>query len=126
VRRLLSFAFLLLFSFPLISPLLAAAAGSDANLPACCRRNGAHHCIGKMQPATSSESAPGFSAIPQGCPAFPIAITQARQNDLSFPTAALIFAEVASHPAIKLQTRLIARVALDRSHLQRGPPTHLL
>jgi hypothetical protein len=59
VRRLISITFLLLFSLPLISPVLAITAVSDANLPACCRWNGAHHCNMNMQQAESS--GPGVS-----------------------------------------------------------------
>jgi len=124
VRRLLSTVLLLLFSLPLISPVLAIAAGSEANLPACCRRNGAHHCRGLMRPTESS--GPNLSATPQCCPAYPAVVTSARHGDLSFQTASLIFAEIVSHPALKLQTEARARVALDRSRQKRGPPTDLL
>jgi hypothetical protein len=126
VRRLLSITLLLLFSLPLISPVLALAAGSDANLPACCRRNGAHHCIMKMHQADSSEHGPTFSAIPQTCPAYPAIVTSVRHGDLSFYRASLVFAEVVSHPSVKAQTQARARVALDRSRHKRGPPTDLL
>jgi hypothetical protein len=115
---------LLLFSFPLILPLLAITAGSEANLPACCRRNGAHHCLGKMLPATSSGTS--LSAIPPRCPAFPAAITQARHNELSFPSPSFISTEIVSHPAIKPQTQARASVAFNRSHPKRGPPAQLL
>jgi hypothetical protein len=126
VRRLLSITLLLLFSLPLISPVLALAAGSDANLPACCRRNGAHHCMTKMHQADASGHGTSFSAIPQRCPAYPAMVTSARHGELSFYKASLIFAEVVSHPAVKVQTQARARVALDRSRQQRGPPTNLL
>jgi hypothetical protein len=126
VRRLIGITLLLLFSLPLISPVLALAASSDANLPACCRRNGAHHCSMKMHQAESSGHGPSFSAIPQRCPAYPAMVTSARHGDLSFYTASLIFAEVVSHPSVKAQTSARARVALDRSRQQRGPPTDLL
>ena len=122
VRRLLSTVLLLLFSLPLISPVLALTASSDANLPACCRRNGAHHCTMKVPPAAGIS----LSSIPQHCPAYPAVVTQFRHSDLSFQTASLIFAEIVSHPAIKLQTQARARVALDRARQQRGPPTDLL
>jgi hypothetical protein len=126
VRRLLSITLLLLFSLPLISPVLALAASSDANLPACCRRNGAHHCMLKMHQPESSGHGPTFSAIPQQCPAYPAMVTSVRHGELSFYKASLIFAEVVSHPAVKVQTQARARVALDRSRQQRGPPTNLL
>jgi hypothetical protein len=126
VRRLLSITLLLLFSLPLISPVLALAAGSDANLPACCRRNGVHHCIMKLPQADVSGHGPAFSAIPQTCPGFPAIVTSVRHGDLSFYHASLIFAELVAHPSIKAQTQARARVALDRSRHKRGPPTDLL
>jgi hypothetical protein len=126
VRRVLSFALLLLFSLPLISPLLALTAGSDANLPTCCRRNGAHHCTRVTPPADPSAPGINFSTIPQHCPAYPAVITQARHGDLSFHAASLIFAGIVSHPTVKPQTQARARVAFDISRQKRGPPTDLL
>jgi hypothetical protein len=126
VRRLLSITLLLLFSLPLISPVLVLAASSEANLPACCRRNGAHHCTMKLHQADASGHGPTFSAIPQRCPAYPAIVTSVRHGELSFYQASLIFAEVVSHPAVKVQTQVRARVALDRSRQQRGPPTDIL
>jgi hypothetical protein len=126
VRRVLSFTLLLLFSLPLISPVLALTASSDANLPACCRRNGTHHCTRLTRSPQLPGSAASLSAIPQRCPAYPAAVTPVRHGDLSFHAASLIFAEIVSHPAIKLQTEARARVALDLSRQKRGPPLDLL
>jgi hypothetical protein len=126
VRRVLSIVLLLLFSAPLISPLLALTASSEMNLPACCRRNGAHHCMMKAQPTESSSAGINLSAIPQRCPAYPAAVTPVRHGNLSVHAASLIFAEIVSHPAIKIQTEALARVALDRARQKRGPPTELL
>lgn len=126
VRRLLSITLLLLFSLPLISPVLALAASSDANLPACCRRNGAHHCFMKIHHAESSGQRTSVSAIPRTCPAYPAIVTSVRHGELAFYTASLIVAEIVSHPSVKAQTQPRARVALDRSRRKRGPPTDLL
>jgi hypothetical protein len=126
VRRVLSFTLLLLFSLPLISPVLALTASSDANLPACCRRNGAHHCTRVTPPADSSDAGINLSAIPQHCPGYPAVVTSARHGDLCFHAAALIFAGIISHPTVKPQTQARARVALDISRQKRGPPTDLL
>jgi hypothetical protein len=120
VRRFSSIVLLLLFSLPLISPVLALAAASGVNLPACCRRNGAHHCTGTMRVPESS--GPAFSAIPQSCPAYPVIVTVVRHGDLSFQAASLIFAGVISHPVVKSQTEARARIALDLSRQKRGPP----
>jgi len=126
VRRVLSFALLLLFSVPLISPLLALTASSDANLPACCRRNGAHHCTRTTHSADPSAVGTSLSTTPRHCPAYPAVVTSARHGDLSFQAASLIFAGIISHPAVKPQTHALARIALDISRQKRGPPADLL
>lgn len=125
VRRALSIVLLLLFSLPLISPVLALTA-SDANLPACCRRNGAHHCAKIMQPKESSGSGFSFSAIPQRCPVYPAVVIPVRHGDLTFHAPSLIFTEAVSHPSVRPQTQARARIALDLSRQKRGPPTNLL
>jgi len=126
VRRVLSFTLLLLFSLPLISPVLALTAGSDANLPPCCRRNGAHHCTSMTRSPQLPGSGVSLSTIPQHCPAYPPVVTSARHGDLSIHTASLIFAGIVSHPTVKPQTQARARVALDISRQKRGPPTDRL
>jgi hypothetical protein len=117
---------LLLFSLPLISPLLALTASADANLPACCRRNGAHHCTRVTQPADSSDGGINLSSIPRHCPGYPAVVASARHGDLSFQAGSLIFAGIISHPTVRPQTQARARVALDISRQKRGPPTELL
>jgi hypothetical protein len=126
VRRLFSAILLLVFSLPLISPVLALASDSDQNLPACCRRNGAHHCKGMPHLAGSPHSGATLSTISPRCPSYPAVVTQVRHGDLSLHTASLIFAGIVSHPTIKLQTHARARVALDRSRRKRGPPSNLI
>jgi len=117
---------LLVFSLPLISPVLALAASSEANLPACCRRNGAHRCTSMTQSPQLAGAATSLSTIPQRCPARPAAVAPVQHHDLSFQAASLLFAEIVSHPAVKPQTLARARVALDISRQKRGPPTDLL
>jgi hypothetical protein len=75
---------------------------------------------------------PGHSAgtrlsdTPKPCPSYPAVVTPVRHNDLSLPIASLIFAEIISHPTLKLQTQARARVALDRARQKRGPPCSIL
>ena len=126
VRRLISLTLLLLFSLPLISPVLALAATSDVNLPACCRRNGAHHCTMKTQQAEPASPELRSTALSERCPAFPAAVTSVPHGDLFLQTASLIFAEIVSHPSVRPQTQARARVALDLSRQKRGPPADFL
>ena len=63
VRRALAAALLGLFSFSLIPP-SGFASDPEAGLPACCRRNGKHHCL--MTSAIEGSSGPALHASPCG------------------------------------------------------------
>src|ERR1041384_748053 len=65
MRRTWAILLLALFSFPLISPAVLAS-DARAKLPACCRRDGQHHCT-----ATASTGGPGLQAA--RCFSFPSA-----------------------------------------------------
>ena len=129
VRRLLAISLLLFFALPVISPLLALTSAPGANLPACCRRNGKHHCMmsTEMAQAMNGTQTNGtqVNVVPAKCPFYPTAANTAQHHELSFHTAALAFAEIVSHPAIHLQTEARARVALDCARQKRGPPALL-
>ena len=125
MRRLLAIALCLFFSSSLISPLLALTAGPGANLPACCRRNGAHHCTGNMPMAGDSATGSKLTPIPERCPAFPQLVNSAPHTQLAAPAASLLFASVIRYPCIRRQTEPRARIALDLSRHKRGPPTLL-
>jgi hypothetical protein len=71
MRRSLSILFVILFG---LGPLSATIVGDDASLPACCRRNGTHHCL--MSDAMLARivqaalSTPAFTS-PIHCPQYP-------------------------------------------------------
>lgn len=72
MRRPLAVLLVLFFAF---GPLQGVLEGSDdARLPACCRRNGAHHCAMNAEMmammARAYGTAPAFTA-PATCPMFP-------------------------------------------------------
>jgi len=73
MRRGLSIFLILTFAF---GPLSALADGSeDANLPACCRRAGAHHCAISMHRAAMRAKAESEKTtsigVPPTCPQYP-------------------------------------------------------
>jgi len=107
--------------FSLIAPGVLLDAQSD--LPACCRRNGAHHCIGNMDEAASS-SGLSVQAVRQTCPSFVIAAPAFANLAPPKPSAA-VFAALLSHPSIQFQTEARYRVSFSRSHQKRGPPAIL-
>jgi hypothetical protein len=131
MRRILAISLFAVFLLPSVMPLLVLAnSDPDANLPACCRRNGKHHCMMSMemmQAALNGNKRYGtqLHAIPMKCPLFPRALNTAQHKELSTRAAALIFAELVSHPAIHLQTEARARVARDCARQKRGPPALL-
>lgn len=104
---------ILLILFLGLGPLSAMVPGSeDANLPACCRRNGAHHCAMNMQMAAMmakiADPRPAFSA-PLTCPLYPgpslmllmpahaLATAHASAQIASTQSIAPVFARVAAH-----------------------------
>ena len=72
MRRPLAFLLILFFALGPLQGVLEAS--EDSRLPACCRRNGAHHCAmsedmrAALDRATSSS--PALTA-PATCPSFP-------------------------------------------------------
>lgn len=125
LRKLLAIALVAVFGLPLFSSLLALrAGGEEARLPACCRRNGAHHC--GMSMAERQEFAVGqhrFSAPAEKCPFAPTALLPAPHVPLFSPTLAqLFFAGMTGLIAIVAQADSLRRVSRDRSRHKRGPP----
>jgi hypothetical protein len=111
---------LTVFSFGLIAPALESEPGSK--IPACCRREGKHHCA---TPSTTSSTGPALRDVSQRCPRFPGTKFVARQDNAYTPTSASFHEAIASHPAqfTCLDTRY--RIASNRSHQKRGPPSLL-
>jgi hypothetical protein len=68
VHRLWAMLLLGMFSFTLIGPALATS-DSEADLPACCRRDGKHHCGMLESKAGASQAGPAWQSAK--CPSFP-------------------------------------------------------
>ena len=120
MRRISAILLMALFSVPLISP-VAFAPDADSKLPACCRRNGKHHCA-MMAAQSESSSGPvlqagrcGFFPPGQGIPINP-------GVSLLSPTSQAVFAGLLSHPASRPQTEALCRISFSRAGQKRGPP----
>jgi len=122
VRRLLAISLLMLFSFSLISPLLASDA-VEASLPACCRRAGQHHCA-----MSDADSQPGRNTriVAEKCPYSPAASAVFHLSIFAPPAKDAAFAGLVGHPAIHAQTAAHYRISFDRSRQKRGPPNAIL
>jgi len=119
MRRGASILLLVIF---LLGPLAAALGDDDANLPACCRRNGAHHCsMARLRAAILASGQP-IATAPSTCPSYPgdNALTTAPLHGLVSASAAEFALCTAPHaPA---GARAAARAAAVRTRSSRAPP----
>lgn len=123
LRRLFSILLLAVFVLPLVLPLFALGQDADAGVPACCRRNGKHHCMMSIGERTQLASHdPQFQGPVEKCPYCPASAVASHPNPLAAPAAQAIFAEIVSHPTSAAQTESKWRMARDRSRQKRGPP----
>lgn len=128
MRRFISISLLFFFLAPIASPLFAANP-DEVTLPACCRRDGKHHCMRapamRFPSIQTTGRAPALrpANLREKCPYAPF-LTQAPAH-LIFthgePEAA-IYAGILSHPACHAQTEARLRISFDRSRQKRGPP----
>lgn len=117
---------LTLWSAPLLSVLTARSA--EDNLPACCRRNGKHHCMMMMQMSMrDTGSGPAFTVPFQACPLFPRSLVPniPAQHLFTAPASGIFYTQILSHPAVAPQTEAHYRVSFDRARHKRGPPALL-
>ena len=124
LHRVCAILLLSVFSFSLITPLLAAQT-PEANLPECCRRGAKHGCGMKMGkgPGSGSQSGPGVQAVKPVCPMFPVGKSEPVGSSLALPApgrteVALLF----SAEAGRAQTEARYRVSHSRAWQKRGPP----
>lgn len=127
LRRLISILLLAVVGLPFLAPLIAYGQEVKETVPACCRRNGKHHCLmsmgerSQLQPQQSA-----FHAPYEKCPYHSGVLVPTRPTSLYPPSvAASIYAGLVSHPTGVAQTNSLRRIARDRSRLKRGPPSRL-
>jgi hypothetical protein len=122
MRRTVAISLMMLFSWTLIAPFLVRDA--DANLPACCRRSGSHHCAMRMtgQLAVNQHR---LSTVAEKCPYYPLSVSPTNSHIYKAEVAGAFYAELVSHPAFAPQTEAHYRISFLRSHQKRGPPSPL-
>ena len=119
VRRITGVLLLLLLTSPWVTPLFAG--NPQADLPACCRRNGKHHCAEQMR-MPPSEGAQ-FASAGMKCPMFPVGLaTLGHSPQILSTTAQYFYGAIVSHPAIHAQDEIAYRICWSRSQQKRGPP----
>jgi hypothetical protein len=119
MRRVLALPLLLVFSWMLIAP--AFGPDADANLPACCRRGGKHHCtMHRMGQIGGSQK--GFTSVSEKCPYCPASTCAVAPVTYKPETGNALYIKLVSMPARASRTKVLYRISLFRSHQKRGPP----
>ncbi len=120
MRRLLAITLIFLFVEPFVVPLFGERA-VEATLPACCRRNGKHHCMMFMTWSRARK----VTAVGEKCPydVAPPAVMVLPHFTPSVPAS--IFAGIHRHPSVVAQTEAQWRISFDRTRQKRGPPAQV-
>jgi len=122
MRRVASAFLLLAFSLPLVAPALASAP-DESQLPACCRRNGKHHCAMSMAMGSVSSR---YRTVSEKCPFSPYAhapLMVPHAFASSAPPTAI--GPAAGPSAIVREAESGYRISADRARHKRGPPLSL-
>jgi len=127
MRRIVTIALLMILSLPLLSPLFAAG-GWNSALPACCRRDGKHHCaMSSMQTSTGTDAGHQFSSIQERCPYCPSSIQWFGSHaDAPWLSASTTIPFPPSFALSIAQTEAHYRISSERARQKRGPPPSLL
>ena len=84
MRRIVASLVLSVMAWSFVAPMALALTGDDK--PACCRRNGKHHCVTVVsRVAASDNNSPAFRALPSCCPYGSEIATQAAAAWLEAP-----------------------------------------
>jgi hypothetical protein len=124
MRRAVAISLMMLFSWTLIAPLVAQ--DSEANLPACCRRNGKHHCtcrMHRMGQLTGNQK--GFTTVLEKCPYCPVSACTVYSPTFKPEAAAAFYDKTVFHTARAPRTESRSLILFLRNHPKRGPPTPL-
>ncbi len=124
LRRLLSILLLVALGLPFASPLFALGSGAASRLPACCRREGKHHCMVSMADGEKTASRDTqVSAPPEKCPFAPHAALAVHPTALAtLELSASLFSPALADPKGLVRTESKRRISRDRSRQKRGPP----
>jgi hypothetical protein len=116
MRRLPAILLIAIFGFSVIGPVLVVDV--SGNLPACCRRDGKHHC------ASIETSDAGLRAAGPRCAEFPKSGAFPLHPGTALPgSSQLVFGAILQYPAVIAQAAAGYRISFSRSRQKRGPPS---
>lgn len=124
MRRAPAALLLLVFSFPLIAPLFASGP-DESQLPACCRRDGKHHCAMAMGGMELANVPSRYIVVSEKCPCCPFTHAQLMLPHVYFRAAAAVVGSSACRVDIIREAEAGYRISADRARPKRGPPATL-
>jgi hypothetical protein len=122
MRRLLSISLLAAILLPFLTPLLTTRAAAETALPACCRRDGKHHCMGAMATNPATDSRQRFQTPRETCPYQQRALAVAHHELSAIATSRSTVVIYLHQPYTPAQAECLWRISFDRSRQKRGPP----
>jgi len=130
MRRLLSILLLAIFGLgPAISAVPAFASGwtgkvDESRLPACCRRNGKHHCGMGSAADTTAQQSGGEATVAANdpCPFAPQSMAATAPTLAAMLLTPADAARLAGELCVLLAAATFAVLASRRSQPKRGPP----
>jgi len=124
LRRFSAISLLILLALSLFTPLFGA--GPEASVPACCRRNGAHHCaMVSVRNASESSSShvPSFRDN-RKCPLYSGFNLLGASAPVAIHRSAIRFSvRLKTSSILRRQAEVTRVVASTREHSKRGPPS---
>jgi hypothetical protein len=111
------------FSLPLIAPLFASGP-AEASLPACCRRNGKHHCM--MAAGMTGEVPLREPTVAEKCPYSPFAgLALMLPHAFALRGTPAMAGQAVTPAAIACDAETGYRISAERTRQKRGPPSLL-
>lgn len=123
LRKLLAITLLAILGLPFATSLFALTPKSEANVPACCRRNGKHHCMMSMS-QRAELSSPGMQlrAPLERCPYCPASLVTAGHQLAAVPVGSRVLSLLTATSTLDVRVERRSMLFRDRSHPKRGPP----
>ncbi len=126
MRRLYSILLLGAFLLPFLAPALSAGATAESQLPACCRRNGRHHCAmsaaARAMMASADAKQHGFRAPLERCPYQQHSLGVVHHESSAVHAPGVTTVALLREPSAAAQAECLRRISFDRSRQKRGPP----
>jgi hypothetical protein len=124
MRRGFSIFLILLFGLGPLSTLIDGS--EDANLPACCRRQGAHHCVLTALAAQAQSANTPIVSAPMTCSSYPGSVALLSTTKLALAAASRTSEALLQFEYVQVAVHVSPLSKPAQTHAGRGPPASSL